>query len=142
MSGQDRIQEGMQVYGANNEMIGRVERVHGDGFDAAGSHYGQDSVVRVEHNRVYVQGVGMRDTATGTASGASVAGEDREVRVPVVEEQLRVGKREVDLGEVEIRKRVVEEEQMVPVTLRHEEVRVEQVGTPARAPRPDRKSVV
>jgi uncharacterized protein (TIGR02271 family) len=52
--------------------------------------------------------------------------------VPVVEEQLSVGKREVDLGEVEIRRRVVEEQQSVPVTLRREEVTVDQVGTPAR----------
>lgn len=63
-------------------------------------------------------------------------GEDREVRVPVVEEQLQVGKREVDLGEVEIRRRVVEEQQSVPVTLRREEVQVEQVGTPARPLQP------
>ena len=51
-----------------------------------------------------------------------IEGEDREVHVPVVEEQLQVGKREVELGEVEIRRRVVEEQQTVPVTLRHEEV--------------------
>jgi uncharacterized protein (TIGR02271 family) len=70
------------------------------------------------------------------ASGEYVEGEDREVRVPVVEEQLQVGKREVDLGEVEIRRRVVEEQQSVPVTLRHEEVQIEQVGTPTRPLRP------
>ncbi len=76
-----------------------------------------------------------RTTATGERAEI-VAGEDREVRVPVVEEQLEVGKREVDLGEVEIRRRVVEEEQSVPVTLRREEVTVRQVDTPNRPLRP------
>jgi uncharacterized protein (TIGR02271 family) len=73
---------------------------------------------------------------TTQAQGQFVEGQDREIRVPVVEEQLQVGKREVDLGEVEIRRRVVEEQQSVPVTLRHEEVTVEQVGTPTRPLRP------
>jgi len=127
MSRDIQIQEGMQVYGANDQMIGRVESIHGDGFHVAGQHIGRDQVTRVEHNRVYLQGRGA-NIATGAAEG--------EIRVPVVEEQLQVGKREVDLGEVEIRRRVVEEEQTVPVTLRREEVQVEQVGTPARPLRP------
>jgi len=132
MSGTTNIQEGMQVYGAGDRMIGRVERVHGSGFDVAGQHYRRDSVVRVEHNRIYVRETGVTEGTTGTdatlASGATAG----EVRVPVVEEQLQVGKREVELGAVEIRKRVVEEEQSVPVTLRREEVTVEQVGSPDR----------
>jgi len=123
------IQEGMQVYGPNDQMIGRVESIHGNGFHVAGQHIGRDQVTRIEHNRVYLQGTGaMMGTNRSTATGAT----EGEVRVPVVEEQLQVGKREVDLGEVEIRRRVVEEQQSVPVTLRREEVHVEQVGTPAR----------
>src|SRR6478735_4508186 len=136
MSGQDQVQEGMTVYGADDAVLGRVERVHSDGFDVAGFHYDRDSVVRVEHNRVYVRGVGVRETAGATGAAALAEGEDREIRVPVVEEQLQVGKREVDLGEVEIRRRVVEEEKMVPVTLRREEVTVRQVDTPNRPLRP------
>jgi uncharacterized protein (TIGR02271 family) len=58
--------------------------------------------------------------------------ESGEVRVPVAEEQLRVGKREVELGEVEVRKTVTSEEQSVPVELRREDVHVEQVDTPDR----------
>jgi uncharacterized protein (TIGR02271 family) len=71
-----------------------------------------------------------------SATGATARGEEREIRVPVVEEQLQVGKREVDLGEVEIRRRVVEEQQSVPVTLRREEVEVHEVDTPDRPLRP------
>jgi len=127
------IQEGMQVYGPNDQMIGRVESLHGDGFHVAGRHVGRDQVTRVEHNRVYLQGTGAM---TGTESNIATGATEGEVRVPVVEEQLQVGKREVDLGEVEIRRHVVEEEQSVPVTLRREEVTVEQVGTPSRPLRP------
>jgi len=46
--------------------------------------------------------------------------------VPVAEERLAVGTREVNLGEVEIRKRVVEETIMQPVTVRREVVEVVQ----------------
>lgn len=129
MSSNMDIQEGMQVYGPNDQMIGRVESLHGNGFHVAGRHIGRDQVTRVEHNRVYLQGSGA---TAGTGRNIATGATEGEVRVPVVEEQLQVGKREVDLGEVEIRRRVVEEEQSVPVTLRREEVRVEQVGTPTR----------
>jgi uncharacterized protein (TIGR02271 family) len=121
------LQEGMTVYGANDQMLGRIDRVHGTGFDVAGQHYGRDSVLRVDHNRVYVRGAGTAEGATGFAG--QTAGE---VRVPVAEEQLQVGKREVEQGAVEIRKTVTEERQTVPVTLRQEEVRAEVVDTPDR----------
>ncbi len=48
------------------------------------------------------------------------------LRVPLVEERLTVGKRETELGEIAIRTTVTEEERTVPVTLRHEKVRVEE----------------
>ncbi|MBD0324628.1 MAG: DUF2382 domain-containing protein, partial [Aldersonia sp.] len=129
MSREIDIQEGMQVYGANDQMIGRVESIHGDGFHVAGRHIGRDQVMRVEHNRVYLQGTGaMSGTGSSIATGAA----EGEIRVPVVEEQLQVGKREVEVGEVEIRRRVVEEQQSVPVTLRREEVNVREVDTPDR----------
>jgi len=51
---------------------------------------------------------------------------DREMRVPVVEEQLEVEKRAGQIGEVGIQRRVVEEQQSVPVELRREEVHVEE----------------
>ena len=49
-----------------------------------------------------------------------------EIRVPVAEERLAVGKREAELGEVQVRKTVTEEQQTVPVTLQREEVHVEE----------------
>jgi uncharacterized protein (TIGR02271 family) len=122
------IQEGMTVYGAGDRQIGRVERIHGDGFDVAGQHYGRDSVIRVEHNRVYVGGTGMTE-GRGRAMAGQTAGD---VRVPVAEERLAVGKREAELGEVQVRKSVTEEQQTVPVTLQREEVRVHEHNIPDR----------
>jgi uncharacterized protein (TIGR02271 family) len=86
-------------------------------------------------DRIDVLEGGQRRSARDVAMGQGTeyaAGTEGEIRVPVVEEQLSVGKREVDLGEVEIRRRVVEEQQSVPVTLRHEEVTVQEVDTPDR----------
>ena len=85
-------------------------------------------------DRIDVLEGGEQRVARGVAGERAeyATGEEHEIRVPVVEEQLQVGKREVDLGEVEIRRRVIEEEQSVPVTLRREEVTVQEVDTPDR----------
>jgi len=72
------------------------------------------------------------DVLEGGADRTRRTADSGEVRVPVAEEQLRVGKREVELGEVEVRKTVTTEEQSVPVELRREEVHVEQVDTADR----------
>jgi len=122
------IQEGMTVYGAGDQQLGRVERIHGDGFDVAGQHYGRDSVIRVEHNRVYVSGAGRAEGRGRTMAGQT----EGEIRVPVVEERLAVGKRDAALGEVQVRKTVTEEQQSVPVTLQREEVRVQERDVPDR----------
>ena len=43
MSKSAQFREGMEVYGADGrQMIGKIERVHGDGFDVAGQHYTLD----------------------------------------------------------------------------------------------------
>ena len=52
------------------------------------------------------------------------------IRLPLAEERLEVGKRQVELGEVEIRKQVDTEQVSVPVELTHDEVRVEAVDVP------------
>jgi len=62
--------------------------------------------------------------------------EGGEIRVPVAEERLTVGKREAELGEVQVRKTVTEEQQTVPVTLQREEVRVHERDIQDRPLRP------
>jgi uncharacterized protein (TIGR02271 family) len=123
------IREGMQVYGADEQLLGTVERVHGDGFDVAGQHYSRDVIERIDGQTVYVRSAGL--AATGTARTATGQAEG-EIRVPVAEERLTVGKREVEAGQVEIRKTVTEEEQTASVTLRRDEVNVQEVDVADR----------
>ncbi len=127
------IREGMQVYGANDQLLGTVERVQGDGFEVAGQHYSREMVARVAQNRVYVRGTGMTTDAARMTTGQT----DKELHVPVAEERLTVGKRAVELGEATIRKTVIEEQQTVPVTLRHDELHVEEVDIADRPLRAD-----
>ncbi len=51
------------------------------------------------------------------------------IKVPITEEQLKVGKREVETGAVNIRKEVREETVNTPVSLKREELVVERVKT-------------
>ena len=83
-----------------------------------------------------------RGNLTGQSTDTAMIGMDEhdmtgdELRVPVAEERLTVDKRQAELGEVQLRKTVVEEQQTIPVELRREEVRVEQrdlADRPARA---------
>jgi uncharacterized protein (TIGR02271 family) len=62
----------------------------------------------------------------GSSGGAATAGPgEDEMHVPVVEEQLRVGKREVGRGTVRVRSYVVETPVEQEVTLRNERVTIE-----------------
>jgi stress response protein YsnF len=58
---------------------------------------------------------------------AAATGTDAEVRVPVVEEQLDVRKREVETGRVAVRVKPVEQEQVVAATLASHDVDVQRV---------------
>jgi len=66
--------------------------------------------------------VGLADTMVNERVTDTV---DDDVRIPVMEEQLSVGKHEVRRGLVRVRKDVVEEQQSVNVPLREETVHVE-----------------
>lgn len=55
----------------------------------------------------------------------SAAGE--ELRVPLVEEELRVATRKVETGRIRVSKTVIEREEMVEAALRHEGVEVTRV---------------
>lgn len=124
MSGIGNVREGMQVYGSDEQFIGTVERVHGDGFDVAGQHYSASAVSRVEATRVYLAGAGRS------------AGTEGEITVPVAEERLNVEKRETELGAVEVHKTVTEEQRTVPVELEREQVHVERVDVADRPVQP------
>jgi uncharacterized protein (TIGR02271 family) len=71
-------------------------------------------------------GVGGYTGSAATGTGEAFTETDRErLRVPVVEEELEVDKRQVERGAVRVHKHVTEEQQAVNVPLREEEVVVE-----------------
>ncbi|HZF93498.1 MAG TPA: YsnF/AvaK domain-containing protein [Allosphingosinicella sp.] len=76
-------------------------------------------------------GAASTGTATGTATGNVV----QEERIPIVEEELRVGKREVERGGARVRSYIKETPVTEQVTLREEHVEVERrpVAQPATA---------
>jgi len=78
------------------------------------------------------QGTGApQTTATtrivGSADTTRTDATDRDIEVPVYEEELTVGKQREQIGDVHLRKDVVQEQQTVSVPLQHEEVTVERV---------------
>ena len=71
--------------------------------------------------------MGARPAAAAGSWQKTELAEGRELRVPLMEEQVSVEKKSMDAGEFRIHKEVVTEERKVTVPLKHEEVIVERV---------------
>ena len=99
----------------------------------------------------YAQRTTVADTTTTTRMQAApaprpapaprqappVAPADDTIAVPVYEEQLTVGKRQEEVGQVHLHKEVVQERATANVSLRHEEVTVERVPFTGQASEAD-----
>ncbi len=119
------LRQGMQVYSGEGQLLGTIERIDDDSLTVNGQQYAFTSVERAEGNRLYLTRQVGASTDRGRAAGQSQATQG-DLRVPVHEERLDVAKRPVELGEVQVHKEVVSEQQTVPVELSREEVHVEQ----------------
>jgi uncharacterized protein (TIGR02271 family) len=136
------IKPGNPVVASDNRRVGTVERVAGNAIIVGGMRVPLSEIARVENDTVYLSGAGAGYTRErfaltetgGAAAAARTDATDREgtIRVPEVTERLDVTKREVELGQVEIRKHVEQEQVSVPVDLTRDEVRVEQVDVTDR----------
>lgn len=115
------IRKGMQIFGANNQAFGTVEDVQDQYVIVNGQRY-EANAFTMEGSRLMMAG-NRANTNTQTAG---------EIRVPVAEEQLNVGKREVGGGAVSVHKTVTQEQVNVPVELYREEAHIEKVDTPDR----------
>ena len=80
--------------------------------------------VPVSHEEVYIE----RRPASGTEPSDTPIGEGETIRVPVREEQVQVTKQPVVTGEVQVGKRVVQENQQFTDTTQREEARLEREG--------------
>ena len=77
-----------------------------------------------------VSASGMKDQLGTTDAdirrlGGGVSQQGDEIHVPLIEERLRVDRRQTQIGEARIHRRVVEEEQVIPVEVWREELVVE-----------------
>ena len=122
------IRQGMRVFTADGQSLGTEERMQKNSLLVGGQAIPQTAVSRVTKDGVYLDG----SYTMGQPEG--------EMRIPVAEERLSVGKREVDLGAVEIRKTVTEEERTASVTLRRDEVHVEERDIADRPLRADEEA--
>ncbi len=127
---------GMPVQGADGRPLGMVEAVGGGIFRVAGTDYPGAAVARIAGGIVFLARPGE---AAGAARAA--AGDGGRLVVPLAEERLTVGTRAIALGEVEVRRRVVAEERLIPVLARREELVVQrrepgQPWPPGDAPGP------
>lgn len=55
----DTIREGMPVYGMDDQPVGTVEQLHGDGIHVDGRHIPRSAIRRVANNRVYLRGAAV-----------------------------------------------------------------------------------
>ena len=69
-----------------------------------------------------------RHTAAGDERAEGTIGEDEEIRIPLMEEEVRVDKTPVVREEVSVRKRQVQDTERVSETVRREEARIESRG--------------
>ena len=119
MAGRADVVVGMPVYGTDGQLLGEVAAA-----DDAALTVGETRVPWPAVGRVGGWAIHLRAASLEAAARPDAARKDGQLVVPLVEERLSVGTREVDLGEIEIRKRVVEETVVQPVTVRREVVEV------------------
>lgn len=118
MSGTAGVQVGYDVYGGDQQLLGRVDAVRDDGFALGDRWFSWRQVERVEGRRVYLSGAGVT--------------REEAARVPVAEERLSVEKRQAERGAVEIQRTVRQERQTIPLDVMREEVRISRRDIPDR----------
>ena len=125
------ITPGMPVFDAMGVALGPVEAIDATRLRLQEQDIPVDLIARVDAAGVHLHlaSTTTQTTQTGTARRdmtrpTEALSEGGQLVIPLAEERLTVGTREVDLGEIIIRKRVIEEERMVPVTFRREEVEI------------------
>ncbi len=124
-----RLAQGMRIVGADRTEYGTIDRYDNEHVYVGGRPVPYSAFERTEKNRLYLGQAGARYFGDATARDMTTEGE---IRVPVVEERLEVGTRQVELGEVEIRKTVESEQVSIPVELMREHVRVSRVDVADR----------
>lgn len=120
-AGHEQIVPGLPVMSRDGSELGLVERFDGTQLQIPGWSIPVAAIDRVEQNVVHLR-LSRDDFGAARSTASEHQASENQMVIPLAEERLTVGTREVMIGEVVIRKRVVEEERMIPVTIRREEV--------------------
>jgi len=115
------ITPGMPVFDALGVSLGPVEAIDTAALRVQGQNVPVDLIARVDATGVHLH---LASAADATARADATRAEDGRMVIPLVEERLIVSTQATDLGEIILRKRVIEEERMVPVVFRREEVQI------------------
>jgi len=126
----DAVAPGTPVFDVDGIPLGPVEASAGGALRVRGQIVAPEQIDRVDPAGIFlrvrraafaVNVAGVTPDATGrTPADDAVPIGGEHLRFPLVAERPVVTTRAVDLGEIIIIKRVVEEERLVPVTLRRE----------------------
>ena len=124
-SGSDKMTEGQRI-----QLVGEVLRVHKDRLSRGEVRLRKEVVtenqqieVPVTREELVIERVpGQGREATGVGSG------QKEIRVPLTEERVQVEKKPVVNEEIRVGKRQVQESKRVSGEVRHEELRTETEG--------------
>jgi len=122
-----KLRKGLRIFGADDREYGTIDR-----YDEQYVYVGERKIPvsafeRMDKDRLYVGTQGRQYFETNDRMADA-----GEIRVPVVEERLNVGKRQGEMGAAEIRKTVETEQVNIPVELRHEEVTIDRVDVKDR----------
>lgn len=113
------------------QLLGEMLRVHKERVSRGEVRLRKDVVSETKNIQVPVtreELVIERTDVSGDRPATGEIGTDREIRVPLSEERVRVDKDKVVTGEVRVGKRQVTENQTVSDEVRHEEVKVDKEG--------------
>lgn len=128
----DRASDIMNRFNAVDvdERTGHWKKQGWSGYDESAPRYTRDQIV--SERSAYTSSAGLGNTGSTAGTTAATTGTSR---IPVIEEELKVGKREVQRGGVRVFQRVRETPVHESVQLREEHVKVERhaVDKPATA---------
>lgn len=136
MNPKDTLRPGMRLVGPDNHDYGAVERYDDESVYANGRRIPLGAIERVDHDRLYLDTAG---TYSLIEQDTADIGTDGEVRIPVTEERLEVGKRQIDLGEIRVHKTVEEVEEVRRGPLNREDVEIERVRVNRRVTVPEER---
>jgi len=123
----DRATEIMNRFNAVDidERVSHWKKQGWTGYDTSAPRYTKDEIAKERAGYASLSAGGATGTTGASATTGTAATTTGETRIPVIEEQLQVGKREVQRGGVRVHKRIREVPVSETVQLRDEEIKVE-----------------